>query len=221
MLGRLLSERALLHLSAPDGASYTTTLWALDAAHDRLSLAVDALGASLTRLLDSDEITVVGYLDSIKVQFDLAGSVLINGARDSVISAEIPREMFRFQRRDTFRVRPLARNTPTLSFSHPMIPDMRLALRVLDVSIGGLAVCLPDTVPAIAPGLRINGATLELDADTRIRGSLMLHHVTRLNPEMNGGRLGCEWLDLAAETGRVLQRYIDQTQKRRRLLLPE
>jgi len=31
-------------------------------------------------------------------------------------------------------------------------------------------------------------------------------------------RLGCEFMHVAAQTERALQRYIDQTQKRRRLL---
>ena len=62
--------------------------------------------------------------------------------------------MFRFQRRNTFRVRTIERTSPTAPFRHPAIPDMALALRVLDVSIGGCALLLPANVPALQPGAR-------------------------------------------------------------------
>ena len=57
-----------------------------------------------------DEVTVVGYLDSVKVQFDVQNLVLVHGNKASVLSCPFPREMFRFQRRNAFRVRPLMRS---------------------------------------------------------------------------------------------------------------
>ena len=48
--------------------------------------------------------------------------------------------------------------------------------------------------------------------------SLQLQHVTSIPPNDLGLRIGCEWLRLAGDAERALQRYIDQTQKRRRLL---
>jgi c-di-GMP-binding flagellar brake protein YcgR len=44
---------------------------------------------------------------------------------------------------------------------------MQLALRVLDVSIGGCALLLPADVPALEPGVTLQGVEIELDADTR------------------------------------------------------
>ena len=48
--------------------------------------------------------------------------------------------------------------------------------------------------------------------------SLRLQHVTSLNLESRGVRLGCEIVDPTPEVLRALQRYIDQTQKRQRAL---
>jgi len=67
--------------------------------------------------------------------------------------AELPREVFRFQRRNSFRVRTLPRSSPTMVLRHPGIPDMTLALRVLDVSTGGCALFLPNDVPPLSPGV--------------------------------------------------------------------
>ena len=107
-----------------------------------------------------------------------------------------PREMFRFQRRNAYRVRPLLRSAPIACLRHPMIPDMQLNLRVLDVSIGGCALFLPEDVPMIEPGVLLNGVELELDADTRITTPLRLQHVTSLQHDAGGVRLGCEMVNV-------------------------
>jgi flagellar brake protein len=218
LLKCLQDGNVLLHLTTPEGASYTTTLWALDAARGVLSFSADASSPALQRVLQTEETTVVGYLDNVKVQFDVQGLVLVHGARSSALNAQIPREMFRFQRRNSFRVRPLARSSPMARLAHPMIPDMQLALRVLDVSIGGCALHLPDDVPPLEPGVRINGVQLELDAGTRLRTALVIHHIAAINPESHGVRLGCELVGLSGEAARVLQLFIDQIEKRRRML---
>lgn len=218
MLRKLLDGNVVLHLNTPNGTTFSTTLWAIDPSRDVISFSVDSLTPQAQSLIESEDVTVVGYLESVKLQFDLHGLVLVKGARDNALNALMPREMFRFQRRNSFRVRPANRNAPTAYLSHTMIPDMQLALRVLDVSLGGCALFLPDNVPMLSPGVRINGVLLELDADTRISTDLMLHHISQLNPEMHGTRLGCEWQRLGSDSTRALQVFIDQTQKRRRLL---
>jgi flagellar brake protein len=218
LLARLVEGNALLHLSAPDGAVYTTTLWALDAQRGVASFAVDAASPQLQRVLAADEITVVGYIDNVKLQFDLHDAMLVTGARASALNAPIPRELFRFQRRASFRIKPLARSAASASFMHPAAADLALSLRVLDVSIGGIALFLPDELPPIAPGSRLRGVHVELDADTRIEAGLVLNHVTAINPDSHGARLGCAWRGLGGDAERTLQLFIDQTQKRKRAL---
>ena len=95
---------------------------------------------------------------------------------------------------------------------------MTLELRVLDVSVGGCALFMPSDVPMVEPGVQINDCILELDASTLLRGSLTVHHVTSIQPDSRGVRLGCELLNLDPEAVRSLQRYIDLTQRRRRMM---
>ena len=73
-------------------------------------------------------------------------------------------------------------------------------------------------VPAIQPGMVMNQVQIDLDADTRIVANVRLQHVSVLNPEAKGARLGCEFVQLGKDAERALQRFIDQTQKRRRLM---
>ena len=67
-------------------------------------------------------------------------------------------------------------------------------------------------------GFSISSARLRLDADTRLDVGLQIHHLTSIQPGPPGTRLGCSWLGLSAQGMRSLQRYIDQTQKRQRLI---
>jgi len=208
-------------LSSAGGDMLTTTLWALDAPQRRLSFNADAGSALLARLVESDEAVAVAYRDNVKLQFDLHGLVLVRGAMASVLQAALPTEIYRFQRRSAYRVRPPERHAPVARLRHPSMPEMMLALRVLDVSVGGCALWLPADVPPLQGGTELGELRLELDAETQFSCAATLRHVSsmgRADHSPVGRRVGCEWRQLAGHAERVLQRWIDQAQKRRRLL---
>jgi c-di-GMP-binding flagellar brake protein YcgR len=210
---RLVEGRTLVTLSGPGGHSYTTMMWSSDPARGVVCFSAEDGDSRLQALLESDEIVAVAYLDNIKIQFDLDGVVEVSGQQHA-LNARFPKELFRFQRRAAFRVRPFETRSPTARFRHPAIPDMSLSLRVLDVSLSGIALFLPDNVPMIAAGVKIGQCQLELDDDTHLQVGLIIHHVTAIHPETQGVRLGCELIDTDGHD-RPLQYYINQTQKRR------
>ncbi len=220
-LKRLVDGSVHVGLNAANGVSITATIWTTDAGRGQMSFSLVTDEPQLDAIVESDDITVVAYLDAVKLQFDVGSLVAVRGSHGVALKSSYPRSLYRFQRRCGFRVRPLLRNSPVAQIRHPMIPEMQVALRIVDVSIGGCALFLPADVPPLEPGVLINGVLLELDADTRVHTALRLHHVTSLNPESGGVRLGCELVNPAPDGVRALQRYIDQTQKRRRLLMLE
>ncbi len=220
LLEQLRDHAVLINLYAPDGPVITAQVWTVDEAADTVSFSVDPEHPSLQSLIESDEATAVAYLDSVKLQFDLQNLMLVRGAVDSALHCTFPREVLRFQRRNSFRVQPLSRTQPKALMRHPMIAEMQLELRVLDISLTGCALLLPHDVPALPAGIQINDVRFVLDMSTRLTVDLHLHHVTAFNHQAQGVRLGCEVLSLNADTQRVLQRYIDQNQKQRRLLGP-
>jgi flagellar brake protein len=194
-------------------------VWTLDTAQQRINFSVDPDSPQLQRLLEREEATCVAYLDAVKLQFDVEQPVLVRGNTTCALQAPMPREMYRFQRRSSFRVRTLGRSgSPTALMRHPSIPEMQLGLRVLDVSIGGCALLLPGDVPPVDAGIEIRNVRIELDADTRFETDLQLHHVTVIQTPSRGARMGCEFMHVRPAAQRALQRYIDHTQKRRRLL---
>ena len=218
LLRQLHDGSVLLNLNASDGSVFTSAIWTLDSSRGTIGFNADPLDPAMQTLLECDEATVVGYLDSVKVQFDVHDLVLVHGNKASVLSCPAPRELYRFQRRNAFRVKPMIRNSPTARLVHPAPPHPELALRVIDISIGGCAMFLPDDVPTISAGVILNDVTIELDADTKLELSMRLQHVTAINADARGLRLGFEFRRVGGDTLRVLQRYIDLTQKRGKLM---
>ncbi len=218
LLRQLRDGQMPVMLNGPDGAVLTTTLWAVDGAQSRLSFTADPGLPASNRLVEADEAVAVAYMDSVKLQFDLHGFMLVRGAQACTLQTALPQQVYRFQRRHAYRVRPNDRHAPAARLRHPSIPDMQIALRVLDVSIGGCALWLPRDLPPLQAGTRISEVALALDADTRFVTALQLQHVTSLGQGDSGVRLGCEWQNLGGAAERVLQRWIDHAQKRRRLL---
>jgi len=218
-LMRQLRDRSEpINLNAPEGQVLTTTLWAIDDQRERLNFSVQAEATGLPALVEAEEVVAVAYLDSIKLQFDLRDLVLVHGAQSAALQSPLPGVLYRFQRRNAYRVRTLERGSPTAHLRHPALPDMALGLRVLDVSIGGCALFMPNDVPPIEAGTEFTQVRVELDATTRFESGLRIHHVSSVIPNQRGVRLGCEWVRLSGSAERALQRYIDQTQKHRRLL---
>jgi c-di-GMP-binding flagellar brake protein YcgR len=218
LLKTLLDRDIPLHISASDGSVYTTALWAVDCNQRKIGFLADMLAPAVHRLVEAEEAVAVGYLDRIKLQFEVADRLLVHGHHACVLQARMPSEIFRFQRRGAFRVRTLDRTTPIVSFRHPAMPEMRVELRVLDISMGGCALWMPNDVPMLEPGVEVRGAHVELDNDTSFDAMLVMQHVTAIQPNARGVRLGCELRHLSGAAQRLLQRYVDQTQKRRRLL---
>jgi c-di-GMP-binding flagellar brake protein YcgR len=218
LLRQLRDSAAPVLLSAPTGGAMTTTLWTIDEHRGRLSFSANSEPPQLPAIVASNEVVAIAYLDSVKLQFDLHGLVLVKGDRASALQCLLPNDLYRFQRRSGYRVRTLERHTPSAHLRHPAIPEMVLSLRVLDVSIGGCALFVPADVPPLEPGLLLQGVRIELDADTRFEVALQLHHVTSIPGNDLGVRVGCEWLRLTGANERALTRYIEQTQKRRRML---
>ena len=218
ILKQLLDGSILLNLHGDDGNTFTTALWTLDSTRGTIGFNADPNDPAVASLLQSGTVTVVGYLESVKIQFDVHDPLLVTGQRASVLSCAVPRELFRFQRRNAFRVRPLSRATPMARFAHPDMPEVDLQLRIVDISIGGCGLFLPDDLPTMNRGTVVPDVRIELDADTRIEVTLRLQHTIIVRDGARGARLGFEFLRPGGEVTRVLQRYIDLTQKHGKLM---
>ena len=217
MLTRICDGSVELVLNANGGGDWTVRPWTIDSARSAISMMFDgsADDARLQRVLQSTEVIAVGAIDNVKIQFDVAGLVLVQGTNSSALRCAMPREIFRFQRRDSFRVRPPVRSAPAARLVHPGVPAL---LRILDVSMGGCALFLPGKVSPLTAGTVLPDTQLDLEGNVRVTTDLRIQHVSDLNAEATGMKLGCQFLNASPASLRNLQHYIAQTQKRARLV---
>ncbi|QEN01698.1 flagellar brake protein [Sphaerotilus sulfidivorans] len=219
LLRQMVQNDIPVSLGGADLPTYSTSLWAEDSEHQVLVFSVDPKAEAVQRLVCAGDLTATAYLDNVKIQFDVDDLVLVNGRVGSVLNASYPREVFRFQRRSSFRVQPIGRGRAQACMAHPELAGRQLELRIIDLSYTGVALMLAEPLDLFQRGQRLPNVLLELDAGTRINTGLVISHVSRV--EAIGGaywRIGCELAGLDLVTERELQRYIDQTQRRSRLL---
>jgi c-di-GMP-binding flagellar brake protein YcgR len=218
LLHQLRDAAVPVHLHTSDGSTLRATLWSVQTTPARLVFGVDAAAPALARIVEHEEASAVAWPEQIKLQFDLTELLLVHGNEGSTLQCALPRELLRFQRRGAYRVA-LPRGAPPLAhLRHPALPEMQLALRLLDVSLGGCALWLPADVPPLAAGSTWAEVRLELDLHTELRAALTLQHLSAPAPQGKGQRCGCAWQLARPEDQRVLQRWIDQAQKRQRAL---
>jgi c-di-GMP-binding flagellar brake protein YcgR len=221
LLRQLRDGQQPVVLSGPDGSTLTAALWSVDESRRLLTFSAQPGLPALDRLVEGDEGVAVAYMDSIKLQWDIAGLVLVRGPRQASLQSQLPAVLYRFQRRSAYRVRTPARHAPVARLRHPAMPEMALTLRVLDLSLGGCALWCPADVPPLQPGTRLGEIAIELDATTRFAAAATLAHVSSLGQHERGVRVGCEWHQLPPVAERALQRWIDAAQRRRRLMALE
>lgn len=220
-LQQLQAEGATVLLNGPPGQSLASHIGTLDVDGNVLGLDIGADPEGISQaLVASGEITAVAYLGAIKLQFELDDAVLVSGEQGAVLRSSLPERLYRFQRRQSFRVQPAGSVYPRVVL--PGGEATGRALRVLDISIGGLALALPadaNTERPLPVGQVAENLVLELDRITALRIELLPHHASPIAGDPQGTlQLGCSFMELDAAAGRALQVYVDQTQKRRRLL---
>lgn len=217
MLNRVCSASAILNLNAADTTSWEVKPWVIDSARSAISMMFDGSkdDPRLQRVIESPLVTAVGVIDDVKIQFDAQGLVLVDGGNSSALRCAMPRELYRFQRRENFRVRPPVRNAPAARITHPGMPTL---LRILDVSAGGCALFLPNDSPPVEAGTVLRAAVLDLEVNVRVQTDLRVQHVSALTAGATGVKLGCQFVNPNSSSLRTLQHYIAQTQKRARLV---
>jgi c-di-GMP-binding flagellar brake protein YcgR len=216
-LRRLHADGVPLSVVSPGGEAVTLRIAAIDGGHGQIGLGTDAAEATLQRLVQADEALAVGYVDQVKLQFELEPLLLVHAGGRCALRARLPRTIWRFQRRGSYRLALPGRRPPQALFRHPSIPDMQVALRIVDLSAGGCALALPRHLPELQTGTRLHGVRIELDAGTAFDLTLRLQHVAAPDGDADA-RLGCAFADLQAGAQRALQRFIDRTQQQRRVL---
>jgi c-di-GMP-binding flagellar brake protein YcgR len=218
ILQGLIDSRALLsaHL-APGNQSFLTTLVAIT--DDALLLDPSPDELINNRAVAAHRIVCTGHLDRIRIQFPLTGATLARHDNRPVLRAAPPEELLRLQRREFYRLQtPVTETvTCTIPFPHADGKAASVAVRVVDISGGGVAIMVPpDDVP-FAPNMEFDHCVLSFPDHPPIPLRLKVRNLFRLT-NRNGiemMRAGCQFIDLPRSADSAIQRYILKVERNR------
>lgn len=217
-LQELVEMQTPLHLSLRDGRNLRAKVTALDAFRRSVVLAPDESLEGLPVMRHDDSLSCVAYPGSVKLLFELTQLQPVASGSQSALptkdyQAALPSHLFRIQRRESYRVQTIERDNSVARMTLPKHPGSLLVLKVHDISITGCALIAPPGAHHFEAGQRIANVEFELNADTHVRATIYVHHVL---PQAQGAKMGCSLMNVDGTSERALQRYIFDTQKRRR-----
>ena len=187
-----------------------TTLLAVDDAGDKVVFDALSVDVAQRRLLAATKITFVGFVEAIKLQFVVRGAHVSMHEGKPSFSVPIPDQVLRLQRRDAFRVRPPMSKPATCRLPLTAGSGQFEALRVLDISIGGLAVLTYPEKIDLSAGVLIEGCQLDLPGVGGASVSLRVRHVDTVPRDEKARRCGCEFVKMAPSVQLMLARYVNQ-----------
>ena len=170
--------------------------------------AVDPIAQK--RLLASKHIVFVGFLEHIKVQFVAHLAETTQHDNRPAFRIRMPESLLRLQRRDFFRVRPPMSKPAKCLVPYSEDSKQYEQLRILDLSVGGMAVMTYPEKFDLPVGRVIENCYLDLPGVGSIGISLMVRHIDAVPKDEKARRCGCEFVDMPPASRVMLQRYINQ-----------
>jgi c-di-GMP-binding flagellar brake protein YcgR len=182
---------------------------------EELILDLGADAAANRRLLRSARMTVVAFLDRIKLQFQAQRAEETVHEHLPAVRIRLPESLLRLQRREFYRIRTPVARPLAASVPDPSDPGRRLSLRVADLSCGGVALVAGESDAALAPGTILQDCRIDLPEVGVLNTALEVRSAAKHEEgaRKNLRRYGCQFVALPPALASALQRYITTTER--------
>jgi flagellar brake protein len=234
ILEKLRADGSLLSVCSLDDPSevIVTQLLSIDAQSGRIAFELSHVDAHTNFIARHRKAIVVAIEEKIKLQFIATEIELGQDERTPLLLADFPESIYRIQRREAFRVRPLATHPATclmpMQARRHVLPDNQSASAapalfdalVLDVSVGGLSLELLDFNKDFELGDILEDCFLHLPGQTAFRCTLKLCYIGTPHLKARSYRIGAHFEDLSSESERAIQRYVNAVEISRKSVKP-
>lgn len=209
-------DRGPSFLTAVVGVSADGQSLLLDAGPDE---ALNALATTAT------ELVCMTRLDKVTIQFALPRVARVIHAGRPALQAPVPASVLRLQRREYFRVATPQSDPLICNITHRM-PNGReqvVAVRILDLSGGGLAIVVPPAEIAFDAGSEFERCALMLPDGDPLPVRLRVRNLFALKKPsgVRVHRAGCEFVGLSNAAAARIQRYLFKLERDRRTRDPQ
>jgi c-di-GMP-binding flagellar brake protein YcgR len=159
-------------------------------------------------------------LDHVRLQFSLSAPQPLEYAGRPALRAPVPDSVLRLQRREFFRLPTLQSVAPvcTITNAAPDGTQKSVAVRILDISGGGLAILVPPKELEFAPGVEFKDCTLQLPDGDPLKVRLIVRNLYEVE-RPNGTkvwRAGCQFVGHLGAAAARIQRYLFKIERDRK-----
>lgn len=219
LLNELAQRGALISVTFGADVVMTVLLHA-DPATNRLVFDAGSDPQANLRLAAARRLAFETHLDRIRIMFHAANAVAQAWEGAPAFIAAFPQSVLRIQRRDYFRAYvPLTRGIRCELPADASAGTGAMTLRVLDMSVTGLALVDAPAGFDPAAGTVLKGATLALPPGPVTVDLEVMYHKDNSRGGGQAGasqRFGCRFVNLQPSDESLIQRCINQLERERR-----
>lgn len=218
LLQELINTRALVTVRPKPQHSFVSMLLGLVENEDAVLVDASSDPALNELALQSSRLHCISQLGKIRIQFALDGVDAEDVDGRAVFNAWVPEVIYRFQRRDFFRLETPLSARPLCILSTAIAGELtQLQAPVVDIGGGGLAVILLEEEGQFSIGQRLRECSLQLAAKVTLPIQLEVRNLipVRYPSGVTRIRVGFVFVDLSPDASARLERYILNTQRER------
>jgi len=200
-----------------DGEGFTlTVLLAINPEFEEVVFDCGSDPEGNRRILRAERVTMVANTGGIKVQFSAKGADATVFEGRPALRMRLPDILLRLQRRDYYRIPGSLACDVAVDFEGKV---RVLALRVVDLSLGGIALLADGAPTAFEVGDILRNCSIALGKLGRLAFDLRIQNKcqARTRSDLRQLRIGCGFENLSQPMGMLLSRYIGQQERERRV----
>ena len=176
------------------------------------------------RALRARKLIFTTVVDKVKIQFSLDSLKTTQSQERAAFAGTVPDRLLRLQRREFFRLSTPIANPVRLCtrIGHAEQGSLAVDIPLLDISGGGVGLMVtPEQAKLISKGDILEECKIMLPGEGLLVATLCVRNLFDVSTRSGSRyvRVGCEFLDLPATRGSVVQRYITRIERERKARL--
>ncbi len=212
LLRQLRDKQVLVTLYYDQAAGFTVSnVLEVNEGFEELILDRTSDAAAQKAIYASKQLVVVAFLDNVKLQFSVGAAEAVEHQGRPAFRVRLPQQLLRMQRRGAYRRQPPAVRPATCLVPSPGKKGQYESVRVLDLSVGGLALFVHPVQFSLPADHTLENCYLDLPDIGQITVTLRVRYVDDVQASNDGvRRCGCEFVELSESAARMLQRYMNK-----------